>query len=185
MDILITGCERSGTKMLAGIIAKRKARCAAMENKHTIASFRYWQELRKWKKYNDGIAPTIHTTAVEKHSLTPDVNIEFLKWCKRVWPEVEIHYIVRDGLDVVASMVNREWGHTQTGGVRKMTVETAASRWATVVASTYDWAMENATVHRYEELVEPGTQRREALPKHHVDAAMPIIRPVLKMTGYL
>ena len=79
MKILVVGCERSGTKMLAAKLGDENQVEFSLENKHTISSFRYYQELQKWNNYVSAPVPTIHTKDHEKHSLNHEVNIDFLK----------------------------------------------------------------------------------------------------------
>ena len=45
MEILITGCERSGTKMLSKILGDKCGVDFNLENKHTIACFKYYEEI--------------------------------------------------------------------------------------------------------------------------------------------
>ena len=107
MKILVVGCERSGTKMLAAKLGDENQVEFSLENKHTISSFRYYQELQKWNNYISAPVPIIHTKDFEKHSLNHEVNIDFLKWIKHTFPNVKIYYIVRDGRNVVSSIINK------------------------------------------------------------------------------
>lgn len=80
MEILITGCERSGTKMLSKKLEKELGVNFLLENKHTIASFKYYQELQRWVKYKDDTFKLGQINKFEKHTLNDEINIDFLKW---------------------------------------------------------------------------------------------------------
>jgi hypothetical protein len=181
METLITGCERSGTKLLSKVVSDKQGRDVCLENKHTIASFRYWQELQRWNRYGDYIAPTLHTTVSEKHSLTMDINIEFLKWCKKMWADMEIHYIVRDGRHVVGSMINRVWGGSQHVGTYSVSLHQACKMWNHVISTTYDWAIANCKMYRYEDISDVVSN---PLTDPELEKAIPFLMSNLKKTGY-
>jgi len=109
MEQLITGCERSGTKMLSKRIGEQLHINFTLENKHTIACFKYHQELQKWNKYKDEKLESGFINKFEKHTLNEEINIEFLKWVKEFFPNVKIYYIIRDGRNVVSSIINKVW----------------------------------------------------------------------------
>ena len=182
MKILITGCERSGTKMLAAKLGAAYQVEFSLENKHTISSFRYYQELQKWNKYVSSPVPTIHTKDYEKHSLNQEVNIDFLKWVKHTFPDVKIYYIIRDGRDVVSSIINRTWGHTQTVPEYKINLEGACSQWNEVVDETWGWAQENCEVIRYED---KSTVVSNPLSEQELALATSLLNKNLHKTGYL
>jgi len=151
MEILITGCERSGTKMLSEKLGEKYNVDFNLENKHTIACFKYYQELQRWNKYKNDNIPLNYNSKFEKHTLNEEINIEFLKWVKQTFPNVKIYYIVRDGRNVVSSIISKMWGHTQTKGKYKIGFEEACVQWNSVIEKTWDWAIENATIVRYED----------------------------------
>ena len=149
MDILVTGCERSGTKMLAEKLGKELKLPVLLENKYTVAAYRYYQELKRWKEYEFDLIPK--TAPIEKHSLNLEQGLPFLEWIKEMFPDVKIHYIIRDPYAVVASMINKTWGTSTTGETYKMGVKQAVSRWNHVMGTTYKWAKNNAVIYRYED----------------------------------
>ncbi len=182
MKILVAGCERSGTKMLARKLGEEHQVEFSLENKHTISSFRYYQELQKWNKYLSAPVPTIHTKDYEKHSLNQEVNIDFLEWVKQTFPEVKIYYIIRDGRNVVSSIINKVWGHSQTISEYKINLEEACSQWNEVIEKTWEWAQENCEIVKYEDesniVSNPLTEEELAL-------ATPLIEATLQKTGYI
>ena len=182
MKILVAGCERSGTKMLARKLGEEHQVEFSLENKHTISSFRYYQELQKWNKYLSAPVPTIHTKDYEKHSLNQEVNIDFLEWVKQTFPEVKIYYIIRDGRNVVSSIINKVWGHSQTISEYKINLEEACSQRNEVIEKTWEWAQENCEIVKYEDesniVSNPLTEEELAL-------ATPLIEATLQKTGYI
>jgi len=182
MKILVTGCERSGTKMLAKMLGDEHKSEFSFENKHTISSFRYYQELQKWNKYRSAPVPIMHIDDYEKHSLNQEVNIDFLKWVKTTFSDVKIYYIIRDGRNVVSSIINKVWGHSQIVPEYKINLESACSQWNEVITSTWDWAQENCKIIKYETeskiVSNPLTDEELAL-------AIPLLEKNLQKTGYL
>lgn len=152
MEQLITGCERSGTKMLSKRIGEQLHIDFTLENKHTIACFKYNQELQKWNKYKDEKLESGLINKFEKHTLNEEINIEFLKWVKEFFPNVKIYYIIRDGRNVVSSIINKVWGHSQTRGEYRINLQEACTQWNTVIDKTWDWAQENCEIIRYEDI---------------------------------
>jgi len=181
MQRIIVGCERSGTKMLAEKLGKDNGCNFVLEHKHTIASFRHHIELSKWRDYSDFIAPTIHTQPCEKHSLTTDINIYFLRWVASRWPDVAIYYIVRNGLDVVSSMINRKWGHSQNVKEYELSIEQACHQWNYVINNTWEWARINAMVVRYEDYSDIVSN---PLTEEQYKIAYPLLKTNLKITNY-
>ncbi len=181
MRVLIVGCERSGTKLLADKIGLNRSLGVVYENKHTIASFKYQQELNRWNKYEDSLSPTTFTYSTEKHSLNLEINIDFLMWVKKRFPDVEIHYMVRNGLDVVSSMTNRTWGNSQTGSIYEMDVRSACSQWNYVINKTWFWAHRYCTIHRYEDY---SNVVRTPLSDTSLKVAKELLKENLKLTGY-
>lgn len=178
MEVLITGCERSGTKMLA----KHLGLDFNLENKHTISSFKYYQELQRWNKYITSEIPTQYSTKYEKHSLNNEINIDFLKWVKLTWPNIKIYYIVRDGRNVVSSIINKTWGHSQNIPNYKIDFYTACKQWQNVIFSTWEWAQSNCEIIRYENMCDvissPLTQDQ------YKDATI-LLHKSLKQTQYI
>jgi hypothetical protein len=152
MEVLIVGCERSGTKMLSQKLGTELGVTFKLENKHTIASFKYQEELKRWELYKDDVAITNYTKQHEKHTLNCEINIQFLKWVKETWPDVKIYYIIRDGRNVVSSIIAKIWGHSQTADRYKIGFEEACIQWNTVVDTTWDWAQANCKIIKYEDL---------------------------------
>lgn len=152
MEQLITGCERSGTKMLSKRLSEECNIHFTLENKHTIACFKYHQELQRWNKYKDEKLESSFINKFEKHTLNEEINIEFLKWVKESYPNVKIHYIIRDGRNVVSSIVNKIWGHSQTRGEYRINLQEACTQWNTVIDKTWDWAQKNCEIIRYEDI---------------------------------
>lgn len=152
MEQLITGCERSGTKMLSKRLGEKYDIHFTLENKHTIACFKYHQELQRWNKYKDEKLESSFINKFEKHTLNEEINIEFLKWVKEFFPNVKIYYIIRDGRNVVSSIINKVWGHSQTRGEYKINLKEACTQWNTVIDKTWDWAQENCEIVRYEDI---------------------------------
>ena len=182
MKILVVGCERSGTKMLAAKLGDENHIEFSLENKHTISSFRYYQELQKWDKYVSAPVPTIHTKDHEKHSLNQEVNIDFLKCVKNTFPDVKIYYIIRDGRNVVSSIINKVWGHSQTISEYRINLEEASSQWNEVIDKTWTWAQENCEVVRYED---HSTIVSNPLSEEEIALAAPLLEENLQKTGYL
>lgn len=152
MEILISGSERSGTKMLSKNLESKLGIRFTLENKHTIACFKYYQELQRWVKYKDSNIPLNRINQFEKHTLNNEININFLKWIKSTYPTLKVYYIIRDGRNVVSSIISREWGHSQTKGAYKIGLHDACDQWNHVISSTWQWAQENATIIRYEDI---------------------------------
>ena len=152
MEILITGCERSGTKMLSKHLGEKYNIRFNLENKHTIATFKYYQEIVRWVKYKNDNYPLDNVTKFEKHTLNKEINIDFLKWVKQEFPYTKIYYIIRDGRDVVSSIINRIWGNSQTSPNYTIEIEDACYQWNLVVDKTWDWAKFNCEVVRYEDI---------------------------------
>tara|TARA_Y100000389_G_C17386848_1_gene477549 strand:- start:111 stop:662 length:552 start_codon:yes stop_codon:yes gene_type:complete len=152
MEQLITGCERSGTKMLSQKLGKQLNIDFNLENKHTISCFKYYQELQRWNKYRNDSTPVKYVTRFEKHTLNDEINIDFLKWVKQTWPHVKIYYIIRDGRSVVSSITNKVWGHSQTTSNYNIDFYTACKQWQEVINNTWDWAQENCEIIRYEDI---------------------------------
>jgi len=152
MEQLITGCERSGTKMLSKRLGERYNINFTLENKSTVACFKYYQELQRWNKYKNDKIPIDYITKFEKHTLNEEVNIEFLKWVKYIFPDVKVYYIIRDGRNVVSSIINKIWGHSQTRGEYRINLQEACNQWNTVIDKTWDWARENCEIIRYEDI---------------------------------
>ena len=182
MKILVVGCERSGTKMLAAKLGDENQVEFSLENKHTVSSFRYYQELQKWNKYVSAPVPTIHTKDYEKHSLNQEVNIDFLKWVKNTFSEVKMYYIIRDGRNVVSSIINKVWGHSQTVSEYRINLEEACSQWNEVVNKSWDWAQENCEIVRYED---HSTIVSNPLSEEELALATPLLEENLQKTGYL
>ena len=182
MKILVVGCERSGTKMLATKLGDENQVEFSLENKHTVSSFRYYQELQKWNKYVSAPVPTIHTKDHEKHSLNQEVNIDFLKWVKNTFPDVKMYYIIRDGRNVVSSIINKVWGHSQTISEYRINLEEACSQWNEVIDKTWTWAQENCEVVRYED---HSTIVSNPLSEEEIALAAPLLEENLQKTGYL
>jgi len=178
MEVLITGCERSGTKMLAqhlGLDFK-------LENKHTVASFKYYQELQRWNKYKKDQVPVLYTTKYEKHTLNDEINIDFLKWIKLTWPNVKIYYIVRDGRDVVSSIVDKVWGYSQTQPNYTKDFHTACKQWQNVISSTWEWAQHNCEIIKYEDICDVTSN---PLPQDQYKDATFLLYKSLQQTHYL
>lgn len=152
MEVLVTGCERSGTKMLTQSIEEELGVEFQLENKHTIASYKYAEELLRWEKYKNDPALIGNVYDFEKHSLNIEININFLKWVKKTWSNVKIYYIIRDGRNVVSSIINKTWGHSQTQGKYKINLKEACNQWVEVIDKTWDWAKANCEIIRYEDL---------------------------------
>lgn len=182
MKILVTGCERSGTKMLAARLGADHQVEFSLENKHTISSFRYHQELQKWNKYVSSPVPTIHTKNYEKHSLNQEVNIDFLKWVKNTFLDVKIYYIIRDGRNVVSSIINKVWGHSETVPEYRINLEEACSQWNNVIEKTWDWAQENCEIVKYED---ESTIVSNPLSEQEIALATPLLEKNLQKAGYL
>jgi hypothetical protein len=152
MEQLVTGCERSGTKMLSKRLGEKYNIHFTLENKHTIACFKYHQELQRWNKYKDEKLESSFINKFEKHTLNEEINIEFLKWVKESFPNVKIYYIIRDGRNVVSSIINKVWGHSQTRGEYRINLKEACTQWNTVIDKTWDWALENCEIVKYEDV---------------------------------
>ena len=181
MECLITGCERSGTKMLAQQLESKLNKSFILENKHTIGCFKYYQELQRWNEYIYDQIPLSYVTKFEKHSLNDEINIEFLKWVKQTWPDIKIYYIIRDGRNVVSSIVNKIWGHSQTITNYKIDFYTACKQWKTVISNTWEWANENCEVIRYEDCCNIITN---PLSKNQYKEATLLLYKELIKTGY-
>jgi hypothetical protein len=182
MEVLIVGCERSGTKMYSQRLGGELDKTFNLENKHTIATFKYKQELNRWKKYETDVSPLMFTSDYEKHTLNTEINIDFLKWVKETYPDVEIHYIVRDGRNVVSSIVNKVWGHSQTGESYRISFEDACVQWNTVINETWDWALANAKIVKYEDMCDIVST---PLNDEQYKQATEILRENLTKTKYL
>ncbi len=152
MEQLITGCERSGTKMLSKKLGEELQIQFNLENKHTISCFKYYQELQKWNKYKNDLIPLDYVTNFEKHTLNEEINIGFLKWAKNTFPNIIIYYIIRDGRNVVSSIINKTWGYSQTKGEYNINLQEACNQWNTVIDKTWNWACENCEIIRYEDI---------------------------------
>jgi hypothetical protein len=152
VEILISGCERSGTKMLSKSLGTELGIRFTLENKHTIACFKYYQELQRWVKYKDSYIPLNKINKFEKHTLNDEINIDFLKWIKKIYPNIKIYYIVRDGRSVVSSIIDREWGHSQTREIYKVSLDRACTQWNNVIINTWAWACRNTTIIKYEDI---------------------------------
>lgn len=152
MEVLITGCERSGTKLLSKNMGEELGVKFQLENKHTIASYKYSQELIRWEKYKNDPALINNVYGFEKHSLNEEINIDFLKWVKQTWSSVKIYYIIRDGRNVVSSIINKTWGISQTQPNYTINLQQACEQWNEVIDNTWDWVQENCTIVRYEDI---------------------------------
>ena len=152
MELLVTGCERSGTKMLSEKLGKELNVDFILENKHTIGSYKYYQELSRWSRYLNDQPPINFINKFEKHSLNLEINIEFLKWVKHIFPNVKIYYIIRDGRNVVSSIINKTWGYSQTIPNYHVRLEDACKQWNGVIENTWSWAQENCEIIRYEDI---------------------------------
>ena len=152
MEILVTGCERSGTKMLSKLLADKLGVTFKLENKHTIGAFKYMEELNRWKRYINDIPPLDYVGSYEKHSLNLEINIDFLRWVKGTFPNVKIYYIIRDGRDVVSSIINKTWGISQTKPNYNVDLEEACHQWNTVIDTTWSWAQEHCEIIKYEDI---------------------------------
>ncbi len=151
MEVLVTGCERSGTKMLTQSIEEELGVEFQLENKHTIASYKYAEELLRWEKYKNDPALIGNVYDFEKHSLNIEININFLKWVKKTWSNVKIYYIIRDGRNVVSSIINKTWGVSQIRPNYTLTLKQACHQWNKVIESTWAWAQKNCVIVRYED----------------------------------
>lgn len=181
MEQLVTGCERSGTKMLSGSLSKKLNIDFNLENKHTVACFKYYEELQKWNKYKNDQIPLQYVTKFEKHSLNDEINIEFLKWVKQTWPDVKIYYIIRDGRNVVSSIVNKIWGHSQTIPNYEIDFHTACKQWKTVISNTWEWANKHCKIIRYEDQCDIVSS---PLSKTQYEEATLLLHKELLKTGY-
>jgi len=182
MKILVVGCERSGTKMLAKKLGDEHQVEFSLENKHTISSFRYYQELQKWNKYTSAPVPIIHTKDYEKHSLNQEVNIIFLEWIKNIFPDVKIYYIIRDGRNVVSSIINKIWGQSQTISEYKINLEDACLQWNEVIEKTWTWSQENCKIVKYEDI---SNIISTPLTEEELKLAFPFLEKNLQKTGYI
>lgn len=169
MDVLITGCERSGTTCVIDHIRDSYPDIATFnEPKWTTACYKMYQELYRWRLFR----PEAHKAVdhmkiyiqqqqnsqgrmvVEKHSMNNEQCGEFLQFL------IDMHgrntrtlYIVRDGRDVVESIVNKKWGYSEFREYRKHYGE-AINQWNKVINDTFEQAVSDpmTTVLRYEDL---------------------------------
>lgn len=181
MEVLITGCERSGTKMLSKKIGESICKEILLENKHTIASFKYYEELQKWVKYENDKVPLNNIGRYEKHTLNDEININFLKWVKFTFPNVKIYYIIRDGRNVVSSIINKEWGYSQNRDNYKIGIEEACKQWNIVISNTWEWAKENCEIVRYEDICDIISN---PLNESENEIVTPLLKENLEKTGY-
>lgn len=182
MEVLITGCERSGTKMFSQKLGKELDVEFNLENKHTVASFKYQEELNRWKKYQTDRSPEMFITSHEKHTLNEEINIDFLKWAKKIYPNIEIYFMLRDGRNVVSSIVAKTWGNSQTAREYRIGFEDACLQWNKVIDETWDWILANAKIIRYEDICDVVSN---PLNDEDYKRATAILERNLKRTKYL
>ena len=114
--------------------------------------------------------------------MNQEVNIDFLKWLKNTFPDVKIYYIIRDGRNVVSSIINKVWGHSQTVSEYRINLEEACSQWNEVINKTWDWAQENCEIVKYED---HSTIVSNPLSEEEAALATPLLEDNLQKTGYL
>lgn len=182
MEILITGCERSGTKMFSKKLSEELNVNFNLENKHTIASFKYYKELQKWVKYSGDTTPLISIGKYEKHTLNNEINIDFLKWINKNYPNLKIYYMIRDGRNVVSSIINKTWGHSQTVPNYRISLADACNQWNNVIDTTWNWAQENCEIVRYEEICDIVSN---PLNKTQLNIVNNLLSNNLKKTNYI
>lgn len=83
-QIIVTGCERSGTTFIAKEIAKEKQ------------------------------LPYVHeryakSESVMKHSLNMNQNIKHLELLDHLYPDAKWYFVIRDGREVCRSIVQKIW----------------------------------------------------------------------------
>lgn len=123
--IIVLGCERSGTD----IIARQMAECKGLD---------YVEE--KWAN------PNWH--CVLKHSLNLDQNIKHIEFLEHYYDDPTFKYIVRDPREVCRSITQKIWGrypHT-------VSLDGAIKQYREVHNSCYGWAKDNALIVYYERL---------------------------------
>lgn len=126
--IIVTGCERSGTTVIAKNIAQEKG------------------------------LPFVHETythekAVIKHSLNMNQNIKHLELLDHLYPDAEWVYVIRDGREVCRSIHQKIWQRQPT----TMSLDQAIEQWNFVNDTCWGFVRQRHIVgmwYRYEETVD-------------------------------
>lgn len=144
METLITGCERSGTKMLLEM--EGGGDC---EPKLLPALYRAYQHLVLYERSSNiiGLISDLPSSSVQKHSLNLDQNLGFLVFCKEIYPDVKIKYIERDPVAVVQSMIFKLWKYPE----HTKSIDEAIYQYNLVRNSCLPWAKDNGEIYQYED----------------------------------
>lgn len=133
MKVLVTGCERSGTTMMCNALNGM----GGNEFKPVMAAYKSWREIRRWRKFaghvanHDAYLDTYLKNIspdVQKHSLNMEHDHDFFVFILQFFPKVKIVYMIRDGRDVVLSMINKLWGGSE-GKQMHRTIDEACDQW--------------------------------------------------------
>lgn len=161
--ILVTGCERSGTTIIA-------------------------QQLSQYYDlpYVHEIYPQPGQDCVLKHSLNCSQNIKHLEYLDFLFPEAQWYYVIRDGREVCRSIVQKIW----QGLPHTRSLDDAILQWQQVWESTLVFAMEHGAILKYECPLDcftytPKTVYPEYFTQPQIEYIEQRLGPPLKAHGYL
>jgi hypothetical protein len=146
MGAIVIGCERSGTKMLL----ERLPKPHVIEPKEVVGIYRTHEELVKYGQNTERIMNIAKAFAVEgtqKHSLNMTQAMGFIWFLRQAFPDAEFHYIRRNPVAVVQSMMFKLWKHYP-----KKSVDDAIQQWNYIEQTCLPYAKEiGAVIHQYED----------------------------------
>lgn len=129
------------------------------------------------------LAPYLAQSGKQRFAEKTPHNVAFFPQLHQIFPESPLIHVIRDGRDVVASLLQMDWRNVATGKPMLITtdVRAAASYWASIVSQARNAAAANPELAqryfeiRYEELVanpEPVLRRLFAFLGEPWDAAV-------------
>lgn len=176
--IFLGGCERSGTTLLRVILDAHSNVHCGPEAKIIAKTIPAWVNqrktntklLREYYRFTDeridALYRNIILTAISRDHTTDTPwiaekspqNVFYYSYIRELFPQSPIINMVRDGRDVVASLLEMDWRNDQGKPLEfTVNIEAACERWLTAVNANASFQMSSVAAPylqiRYEDLV--------------------------------
>ena len=176
---LVTGCPRSGTSAMITWLHKNKGVARFFEARILVCAhhlyseverFIYLQqkssyfikEIRKFiLNYYASQKLIFRKQIIDKEPLEPIAFPKedygaFLAHTRKIFPEIKILFIVRNPINTIWSMMNREWGYSLSSqNMRHFTLEECIRIWNANALLAVQYATQNnVQICRFEELID-------------------------------
>jgi hypothetical protein len=175
---LITGCPRSGTSAVCNWLEAHHGVARFFESRILVSAHHFCSEIKRFDNLN-GSKTFFHSAirelvfnyyasqrlvfrrnVIEKEPLEPiafpnrDYQL-FLMHLEHLFPEMKIMFIVRNPLNTIWSMMNREWGYSLASQeLRSFTLEECIQTWNACADLAIQYAHKNNVyVLKFENLI--------------------------------